>query len=475
MGNRSFFASVLVLSMGLYGAAHADPKSDIQAKSKEAMENYDLMDYDAAKKQLTQALAIAKKAKLDKDPAVAKIYLEMGIAAFANSDQDGAKTDFAAAVAIDPKIQIDAAYKSPELSKLLDAARSGGGGSNNTGGGATEPADSGVDCSSVKGLQHALIDTAKGNAALPVEAQLGAEVKADKVSLMFRPEGSTDFIEIKMSKAACKYTAKIPASAMKGSLIHYYIAAYDANNKVIVGKGSAGSPNILEITAGSGAAVKNDDENPLGGGSHVTAAVAPADVSDSTTVTGPAKPTKFFIAVSGGGGTGYVNGTTETGNTVQSCCVGNLIAVIEPELGFYINPQMSIGAVVRLGLPLGANVDPMNGAHATIAPAALLRLRYGLSASGEGIRVTGELGAGILRNTIKLNMATAGMDTDIVAQGPLLIGAGLGYIKKLNNHVAFVADFLAIAGIAVTDHLGSAPKLNSGLSADLSLGLALGF
>lgn len=362
---------------------------------------------------------------------------------------------------------------------MLEAARaSGGGGGKGLGGGEEPVADSGVDCSSVKGLQHTLIDTAKGGAALPVDAQLGADVKADKVSLWFRPEGSTDFIEIKMAKSGCKYTAKIPASAMHGSLVHYYVAAYDGNNKVIVGKGSAGSPNILEISGTASAGGKTDDENPLGGGNTAKPTVvasAAADVTDSTTVTGPSKPTKFFIAVSGGTGAGYVSGQTETGNQVQSCCISNPIVVIAPEIGIMVNPHMSIGVVARIGLPIGANVDPMNGAHATIAPAALLRLRYGLSATGEGVRVTGEIGAGILRNTIKLSDATPGMDTDIVAQGPLLIGGGIGYLKKLNDHVAFVADVMAIAGIAVTSSLGSAPVLNSGLSVDLSLGLALGF
>jgi len=87
----------------------------------------------------------------------------------------------------------------------------------------------------------------------------------------------------------------------------------------------------------------------------------------------------------------------------------------------------------------------------------------------------GQVGAGILRNTIKLDNAQAGMDTDIVAQGPLLVGGGVGFTKNLSGNVAFIADLSALAGIAVVDHLGSAPKLNSGLSADLSLGLQLGF
>ena len=65
------FIATLVILFG-FGTAHASPKSDVQTKIKEAMENYDLMDYDAAKKLLTQALAIAKKGKLDKDPITAK-------------------------------------------------------------------------------------------------------------------------------------------------------------------------------------------------------------------------------------------------------------------------------------------------------------------------------------------------------------------------------------------------------------------
>src|SRR4051794_3425308 len=194
-------ASALFVTL-LGGAAHADPKGDITKKTKEAMESYDLMDYGAAKKNLDQALAIAKKGKLDKDPITAKIYLSLGIAAFANSDIDGAKVDFLSAVQIDPKIQIDPAYKSPELTKLLDEARneaSGGPGPGPVvdGGGGGD----GVDCATVKGLQHTILDSGKTGAPQPIEAYLGSDVAAVKVSIMYRVEGATDFSEAKMTKS----------------------------------------------------------------------------------------------------------------------------------------------------------------------------------------------------------------------------------------------------------------------------------
>ncbi|MDB4958209.1 MAG: hypothetical protein JWO36_5778 [Myxococcales bacterium] len=456
---------------------HADPKGDIQAKLKEAMESYDLIEYDAAKKSLNQAIAIAKKSRLEKDPLVARAYLDLGIVAFAVPDLEGAKVSFLSAVQIDPKIQIDAAYKSPELAKLLDEARSEAGGSG--GAAAVEVVEPSVDCKSVKGLQHTIIDTAKGGSPLAMEALLASDVKAAKVAIMYRVEGATEFTEAKMTAQGCKYSGSIPARAIKGAVLHYYVAAFDGNGKPIAAKGSAGSPNIIEITAGGAAAVvKDDSENPVGTPKPIVKESSGGSESTSGgevggTVEAPHKAPKLLIGLSGGTGFGYVTGTTEGANTVKNCCIGNSWAVITPELGYYVNAQTSVGIAVRLGFPIGANVD----GHATLAPAGLLRIRHAFSPGGEGAHVMGQLGAGIVRNTIKLDNPVAGMDTDVVAQGPLLIGGGIGYSKRVSGSVMFVVDLSLLAGLAVIDHLGAAPNetaLNSGLSGDLSLGLAFG-
>jgi hypothetical protein len=258
---------------------------------------------------------------------------------------------------------------------------------------------------------------------------------------------------------------------MKGSLVHYYVAAYDGGNKPVAAKGSQGSPNIIEVTAGPAVASRGDDEDPINGKeSSGGGASGGGEVSSSVTVSGPKKP-KIMIAISGGTGSGYVSGTTEGNNPVKTCCFGGAIAVVMPEIGYHVSPQLAVSVAARIGIPLGANFD----GHATAAPGALLRLRYALAKSGQGVHVMGQIGAGILRNTIKIDNPMMGMDTDIVAQGPLLVGGGVGLTKNLSSNIAFIADLSALAGIAVVDHLGSAPKLNNGFSVDLSLGLALGF
>ncbi len=466
MRGRSFVAVIAIL-IG-FGVAHASPKSDIQTKIKEAMENYDLMDYDAAKKLLTQALAIAKKNKLDKDPLVAKAHLDLGIVQFVNNDADGAKLSFLSAVQIDPKIQIDAAYKSNEMSKLLEQVRKeASGGPSEPVDTTPPPADSGVDCLSIQGMQHSIIDTAKAGAPLKIEAFLGMDVTATKVSVLYRPEGATEFTEAKLTKEGdCKYTGSIPASALKGSLVHYYVAAYADGPKPVASKGSSGSPNIIEVTgvaaAGGGA---GDNEDPINGGG----GGGGGSVSSGITVSGP-KRARILIAIAGGGGTGYVSGETEGMNTVKNCCFGGPIVVLQPEIGYFVKPQLSISVAGRIGLPIGANVE----GHATAAPGGVARVRYALSPSGDGLRFMGQLGAGILRNTIKLDNGMPGMDTDIVAQGPLLVGGGIGFTKRVSGAVSVMADLSALGAIAVVDSLGAAPVLNNGFGIDFSLGIQLG-
>lgn len=465
MGTRSLapLAALFVVALGLAASrpAAADPKADMAQKAKEAMESYDLMDYDAAKKLLNQAIAIAKKAKIDKDQTAARVYLNLGIASYAGGDEPGAKAAFLAAVQIDSKIQIAPEYRQPALVKLLDQVRA----ENAPPGEVVKPA---VDCTTVTGLQHTIIDASKTNLNQPIEAYVGTEVGAAKVSAMYRGEGASEFTEIRLTKQGdCTYTGAIPGTAMKGSVMHYYVAAYDANNRVIVGKGSSGSPNIMELTPGPSG--KGDGENPLGGGGTVGGGTVGGGVVGGVVPAG--KAPKVYIGFAGGTGFGYVTGKTEFDNEVENCCIGNSLVVLTPEFGVYVNRQLSVGAAVRLGIPVGANLE----GHSTLAPGGVVRVRYALAPSGDGLRVMGQLGAGILRNTIKLNEAEDGMDTDIVAQGPLLLGGGVGYAKRLAGNVAFIADFSVLAAIAVVGELGSAPNLNSGVAADLSVGVAVGF
>jgi hypothetical protein len=462
MRMRCHVAVILGVIGCLAAPVHADPRSDIVARTRQAMASYDAMDYEAARRLLNQALAIAKRAKLDRDPVVARVYLDLGIAQLAASDPEAAKVAFLSAVQIDPKIAIDPAYKSTELARMLDDARAAAGDSG-------EPASD--DCRSVRGIQHAPVEGARRGVAQPIEVLIGGDVSPVRVVLMYRPEGAIDFTELRLTRqSGCRYSGAIPAAAMHGALVHYYIAAYDANNKVLTAKGSSGSPNLLEL---GGGAPRHDAEVPAGGASETPPERSSRDAGPGVVehATPAARHHWVEFTASLGAGLGYVSGKTEGDNVVQQCCVGTNPFVLAPELRFYPTPRLGLGVVARLGFPFGANIM----GHSTIAPAGLVRLSYALSSTGRGFHLSGELGFGILRNTITLSTQDPTMNTDIVAQGPLLLGAGVGYTFRLSDSFSFVLDLDAIAGIAFVDKLGTAIHLHSSVSADMCAGLAVGF
>ncbi len=474
-------AVAILFLLGLHArAAHADAKKakkEIEQKVKEAMENYDLLEYEEARKLLNSALTVAKKNKLDDDKVTAQVHLALGIVYYAGlQDEESAKLSFLSAVEIDPKIQIDKAYKTPEMAKLLDEARkesaSGGGDGDGDGGdgdGGVGDIDVGTDCSSVEGVQHEIVDTAITGGDKQMSALVGADVDAAKVSIMYRPQGATDFLEAKMTrKGDCEYTGAIPAAALRGELVHYYIAAFNDQGKMIAGKGSAGSPNIIEISGGT--AIVGDNENPLdgnGGGGGGDS----GGISSGVTV-GPKKGSKIFFNVAVGSGGAFVTGKTEQESNDVKCCFAPALLHFMGELGFYIAPKTSLGAAGRFGLPLGANRE----GHSTGAPAALIRIRHSLGSGQDGLQVIGSIGGGVMRSTIKLEMAEGG-DTDIVATGPLIAGIGAAYAKPLGGPIRFVAEANALAGIPVIDEMGTMPKfkLNFGVHVDVQLGLQFGF
>lgn len=446
----------LVLTAMIGGrVAYADAKADLGNKIKAAMKAYDAFEYEAAKKLLTQAIATAKKAKLDKDPVLAKAHLNLGIVMFAVPDVEAAKASFRSAVQIDPNIQLDPAYKSPELAKLFDRTvievlaeaepR------------AAAPAPSGAQarlepptgCAAVRGIEHSIIHDATKGSAISVEAQVGAELAISKVSVMYRTDGQADFTELVLAKRRdCVYAAAIPASVLKGASLSYYIVAFASGRVPAATNGSAALPHVVAITG--------------------TAVDKPAEADSAKSHTSDTSSHSVRVAVAGGAGLGYLRGTTEAGNTVTRCCVGISPVVATAEVAYLLSQKLSIGGVLRFGALIGANTE----GHPRAAFSGLGRVRYAFSATGSGFYVMAQAGFGVVRQTIKLAEPIFAATRDVVTQGPLLVGGGAGASLKLTDRFALIAELSTLVGIAVSDRLGKA-RTNSGVAADLTLGVAL--
>src|SRR5262249_10959374 len=267
---RSLALSVAVLCVAAPALAQeARNVKKIEDLNRSAMEDYDLLEFDAAKKQLADALALAKRTKLDKHAVAARTHLDLGIVYGAGiGDHDAALLEFIAALQIDPNLKLDPAYRSPALLKMFDQARA-----TVTGG----PAPAAED----KGLKHTPVDESPGGQPILITTRVGADLKPAQVSLSFRSATAEGFTTVNMKTTnGVEYQAIVPEGATRGSTVHYYIEARSGSGKLLAAVGSADAPNVITIakarraTEGEGP----DEENPVdkrrGGGDDEETTVA---------------------------------------------------------------------------------------------------------------------------------------------------------------------------------------------------------
>src|SRR5215470_16630406 len=385
----------------LSGAAQAEePRAQkkIDEMNRAAMEAYDLLEFDAARKSLTDALAFARKNKLEKSPAAARTHLDLGIVAGAGlGDGDAALLEFIAALQIDPALRLDPAYRSPTLQKTLDKARA------TVGDAAPPPA------AEDRSFKHTPVEESLAGQAILVAVRVGTDLRAAQVVLSYRPGAVEGFTQQPMkTQNGVEYQGIVPEGATRGAAVQYFVEARGANGKLLAAVGSAEAPNVVAI-ARPGVA----EDGP---------ATAVTKASDSG-----AK--RFWVALSVGSGAGYVSGKTEVSFQNVTCCLAPAPFHVLPDVGYWLTPHMALSLAARLGFPIGADV----AGAATLAPAVLGRFWYETGRYG-GLVVHGDLGGGVIRHVVKLTAtsATAAQgDTDTFATGPLFVGGGIGWNKPL--------------------------------------------
>ena len=100
--------------------------------NKKALDDYDTLEWETAKKTLLDALMAGKKAGLDNHPVMARTYVHLGavyITGFRNREK--AIQSFIRALEIDPGIQLSKGIATSEVNDAFDEAkraRGGGGG-----------------------------------------------------------------------------------------------------------------------------------------------------------------------------------------------------------------------------------------------------------------------------------------------------------------------------------------------------------
>jgi hypothetical protein len=95
-------------------------------------------------------------------------------------------------------------------------------------------------------LKHTLVDSAPPGVPCDITASIPADANVT-VTLFYRPSGEVNFIAKPMTKRNDELVGHIPAAAMVGSWIQYYIEVRDAQNNLVTRNGKSTSPNLLAI------------------------------------------------------------------------------------------------------------------------------------------------------------------------------------------------------------------------------------
>jgi hypothetical protein len=270
--------------------------------NKKALDDFDTLDFDAAKRKLLDALAVGKKAGLDNHPVMGRTYIHLGalyITGF--HDRQHGLQSFGRALEIDPTIQLSKGIDTPEVTSAFAEAqrnaRAGGGG----GGGEESAAgpkkkrrgpimegdESAADDrprprkrknsdeepdlpAHIAALDCPTPDEAIIDKPLVTRCAVAPNLPVASVYLMYRAPDKQDYNEVQMTKTPKGWLeARIPKKAVTGKSIQFYFEGRNASGKPVVANGGADSPNIVlvveEEAAGEAAraGTGEEDENPL--------------------------------------------------------------------------------------------------------------------------------------------------------------------------------------------------------------------
>jgi hypothetical protein len=525
-----FAFAVLCAVLASSSPAHAeDIDKQVAKMNKRAMEDYDSLEFDAAKKTLLDAVQTLRANGLDEAPIAARTYANLGIV-YINGfkDRSHGVQQLVNALRIAPDYTLDPAVDTPELAEAFAAAK------RQTAAKGRPPTSVGKPpeqkppaepppttpppppAEEVHGLVHNPVDESRPATPIPLRAKLGSDVGATKVILFYRGSGQEDFLSVPMKHVGgADWVGVIPAEAVNGRSLQYYLEARDARGRPVVDAGSAPSPYIIEITD-TAKAPENvpevDVEDPLR--QERLAKRRAAEERKSTR-------DHVFIFVMPGFGFGVEPAgnhtevawqfqTTSMKYTPQPVSATGIAVApfhLAVEVGYLITPHWSVSLLGRFQVVTGANAETLRTGNeneptskAVGAVAGFVRARYRFLDGRFHPYLHLDLGAGEIRHALDISSAEsdahplvdrytaqrfnggdAAIDTyqqevcrnhkncsDTISLGYLFIGGGAGLWYDFASHFAFILDVNLLGGIGTADR-------QSGFNIDVQVGLGAHF
>ncbi len=403
------FSLIMVFSITNAHAQCADEdRAAIHAINKNAMEQYQNMDFGEARSLLQSAFKKAEETECTLDWIHAKTLINLGILLAGGEENFPlARKFFIEALRVRPEAPLDREVATPALTKIYNWARK-------RLRIREEPApwpeievpvfeDEIPDVSTPSiPLEHSPVDQAPQGMPIEITCRISDEVRPQEVHLFYRPFKESGFQTVRMEKTDTPYTWRgfIPGEAVWGASIQYYIRATPESENVLASSGSMISPHIIEVVAEGGL---SDRENPL---------------LKKTEALRKERKKRFQLRFGPAFGVGLARGTMEVMDEQGTVAVrtglpydridnpglapGSLGGTLE--FGYRITPKLLLGLQGRLGYIKMFTKNVPGAAFADFA--ALLRVRYDImdfASNWLGLYAGGGLGYAQIRHAVPLN------------------------------------------------------------------------
>ena len=295
--------------------AAAGDKERVAYMNKKAMEDYDALEFESARKTLTDCVALLRKTGLDSGIQAARTYINLGMVYIALKDKYRGQQQFVKAIQINPNAKLDPALATPDMQAIFDAARAQSTGqpppapapvdntpppvavqqpapaptpdpilptpppvavqqptpNKGTPTGLEYSADELLNPVKKVDLKHTPYEEVPAGQKFslyvhPTPVHAGGAVS--RATLFYRGQGQERYTEVPMAPSRAQQgdlVGTVPAEAASGRTLQYYIEAYDAQNRVCGNQGTADNPFIVRLSARSGvvAVPAEDVEDPL--------------------------------------------------------------------------------------------------------------------------------------------------------------------------------------------------------------------
>jgi hypothetical protein len=450
------FAALLagLVLLAAAAPARADDSAAVEKitkLNKKAVDEFENLNFDQARKILKDALDACAKAGLESSDVAARTHVHMGVVLFAGFKQkDEALAEFKKALEMAPDVKLDKLLATPEIQEVFDQAVSeqkGGGG----GGEKVAAADA---------ITHEPITRAAQGRSIAINMTLDSSVKAKKVMLSFSADGSEDFGEREMhEESPGNWMGEIPASATEGAKVSYYIEVDGDDDQVVARKGSAADPMVVELRGPGGAAL----------GPKKKKAPPPPEKKEEP------EGATWYVGLGIGSGFGWTTGTGVV-NPVDKVTPAGFapaeLGQISPEVGYFLSPDLLLSVQVRLQLVSGTTTfsGPGAGTAPSLAVAGFARVRWLFDADDLHPFVGALLGGGTMYHVASFASHTtcgsAGNQVcvDAMKAGPVFVGGTGGVIYNVTPTFGLTGETnLALGFTSFT------------FNVDVNLGIALEF